>query len=63
MNRLMKDLSVDRARNPETAARDKWDPEDEGGDEDDEELEANIVDRSASIHHPQCASARTEANM
>ena len=34
-----------------------------GGDEDDEELEANIVDRSASIHPPQCASARTEAHM
>jgi len=45
MNRLMKDLAVDRAKNPEFAARDRWDvdaEEEEIGDDDD----TNIIDRS-----------------
>ncbi|KAL4247685.1 GPN-loop GTPase family protein [Abortiporus biennis] len=44
MNRLMKDLAVDRARNPEAAEQDRWDPEEEGDDDDDDEI--NIIDRS-----------------
>ena len=47
MNRLMKDLEVDRARNPEAAARDKWDKENE--EDDDDELDVNIIDRSACL--------------
>ncbi|KAF7792015.1 hypothetical protein EIP86_003042 [Pleurotus ostreatoroseus] len=47
MNRLMKDLEVDRARNPEAAAHDKWDKENE--EDDDDELDVNIIDRSASL--------------
>lgn len=44
MNRLMKDLAVDRARNPEAAAADRWDT---AADEDeDEDLDVNIIDRS-----------------
>jgi hypothetical protein len=41
MSRVMADLKVDRA-NPEFAARDRWDPE---ADEDDDDDEANIIDR------------------
>lgn len=47
MNRLMKDLAVDRANNPEGALQDQWDPDnenDQGDDEDDGDI--NIVDRS-----------------
>ena len=45
MNRLMKDLAVDRARNPDAALADKWDPtEEEDADDDDDEV--NIIDRS-----------------
>ncbi|OCH89510.1 XPA-binding protein 1 [Obba rivulosa] len=43
MSRLMKDLEIDRAQNPEAAAQDRWDPEQE---EDDEDAEVNIIDRS-----------------
>ena len=47
MNRLMKDLAVDREKNPEAAAQDRWEAEEEEeGDDDDEE---NIVDRSTYI--------------
>ncbi|KAF8882241.1 hypothetical protein BD779DRAFT_1612472 [Infundibulicybe gibba] len=43
MNRLMKDLAVDRAANPDAAQRDRWELE-EGDDDDDGDI--NIIDRS-----------------
>lgn len=46
MNRLMKDLTVDRTRDPEGAAADRWDPTAEEEDDDDDDLEMNIIDRS-----------------
>ncbi len=46
MNRLMKDLEVDRAKNPEAAAHDTWDQEE---DDDDDDLDVNIIDRSAFL--------------
>jgi len=47
MNRLMKDLAVDRAQNPDAALRDRWEIE-EGEDEDadGEGEDINIIDRS-----------------
>lgn len=51
MNRLMKDLAVDRERNPSMAAKDRWDPNDEdddGGDDDDDD-DINIIDKSESV--------------
>ena len=45
MNRLMKDLAVDRERNPNAALLDRWDPAQE---EDDDEEDVNIIDRSES---------------
>lgn len=47
INRLMKDLSVDHAKNPDGVLQDQWDPDnenDQGDDEDDGDI--NIVDRS-----------------
>lgn len=44
MNRLMKDLAVDRAQNPEAARRDQWDPDAE--EEEDDDGDINIIDRS-----------------
>lgn len=48
MNRMMKDLELDRTRDPEAAARDQWDPsQNEDEDEDaDEDLDVNIIDKS-----------------
>ncbi|KAI0631803.1 XPA-binding protein 1 [Trametes polyzona] len=48
MSRFMKDLSLDRERNPAAAAADRWDPADEAEDEeeDDDDLDVNIIDRS-----------------
>lgn len=49
MRRMMADLSVDRARNPGAFANDRWDPDAEGGD-DDEDVDADdpdLIDRSA----------------
>jgi hypothetical protein len=43
MNRLMKDLAVDRAQNPDAALLDKWEAEE---DEDQEGEDIDIVDRS-----------------
>ena len=43
MNRLMKDLAVDRVQNPDAALQDKWDAEE---DEDQEGGDIDIVDRS-----------------
>lgn len=48
MNRLMKDLAVDRTQNPNAALHDRWDPQEEEEDEDDTEV--NIVDRSEFWH-------------
>jgi GPN-loop GTPase len=53
MNRLMKDLAVDRANNPGGALNDRWDPnaeDEEIGDDDDDD--ANLIDRSTSLHEP-----------
>ena len=49
MNRLMKDLSIDRQQNPEGFANDKWEEEEPMEDDEDAELSDNdIVDRSTS---------------
>ncbi|CAL1701861.1 unnamed protein product [Somion occarium] len=45
LNRLMKDLAVDRAQNPDAALADKWDPTEEE-EADDDDTEVNIIDRS-----------------
>ena len=45
MSRLMADLAVDRARNPNAATADRWDPNEEDGDDD---PDVNIIDRSKS---------------
>jgi len=52
MNRLLKDLAIDRAKNPASALNDRWDSGEE--DEEDEEGDINIVDRckSAFLIHP-----------
>ena len=41
MNRLLKDLSIDRAQNPASALNDRWDSEEEDADEGD----IDIIDR------------------
>ena len=44
MNRLMSDLEIDKARNPQGASADHWDPNED--DEDDEEdTELNLIDK------------------
>lgn len=43
---MMKDLELDRAQNPDAAAQDKWNPEDEEDEDPDEDLDVNIIDRS-----------------
>ncbi|KAF4622000.1 hypothetical protein D9613_009297 [Agrocybe pediades] len=45
MARVMKDLAIDREKNPAGALADRWDPDDEDEDADDEG-ELNIIDRS-----------------
>ncbi|TFY60216.1 hypothetical protein EVJ58_g5294 [Rhodofomes roseus] len=45
VNRLMADLAVDRARDPNAAMMDRWDPHEE--DEDDD-ADVNIIDRTSS---------------
>lgn len=45
----MKDLVVDRARNPAAAAADRWDPGAEEDEDADNDLEMNIIDRSESL--------------
>ncbi|KAF9501143.1 XPA-binding protein 1 [Pleurotus eryngii] len=44
VNRLMKDLTIDRANNPAAAANDRWDHTEE--EDDDDDLDVNIIDRS-----------------
>lgn len=46
MNRLLKDLAIDRAKNPQGPLNDRWDPEEE---EEDDDTEINIIDRSEYI--------------
>lgn len=46
MDRMMKDLEVDRAQHPEAAAQDRWDPEEENEEGEDEDVDVNIIDRS-----------------
>lgn len=47
MNRFMKDLTLDRAQNPDAALHDRWDPDQiEEGDDDDDDGDVNIIDRS-----------------
>ena len=41
MNRLLKDLSIDRAQNPASALNDRWDSEEEDADDGD----MDIIDR------------------
>lgn len=49
MNRLLKDLAIDR-QNPDFVRQDTWDPAEEEDDDDDEEI--NIIDKSA---YPTCS--------
>ena len=47
---MLADLAVNRTNNPNFAAQDRWNPdEEEQGDEDDDGGELNIIDKSASI--------------
>ncbi len=46
--RMLADLAVDRASDPNFAARDRWNPNEEEEEEDDGG-ELNIIDRSASV--------------
>jgi hypothetical protein len=46
MNRLMKDLAVDRANNPDVALHDQWDQEEEDDNDNDDGGDINIIDRS-----------------
>ncbi len=52
MSRMMKDLTVDRAKNPSAFVNDTWDQDEEegieGDDDDDDDSEVNIIDRSTS---------------
>lgn len=50
MNRLMKDLAVDRAKDPNSALNDRWDPDEEEGEDDDGDDDLNIIDRSKFGH-------------
>ncbi|KAH7912107.1 hypothetical protein BJ138DRAFT_835992 [Hygrophoropsis aurantiaca] len=45
MNRMLKDLAVDRSKNPEGTLNDRWES-DEENDDDDDDLEVNLVDRN-----------------
>ncbi|KAF8966116.1 XPA-binding protein 1 [Flammula alnicola] len=45
MNRVMRDLAIDREKNPAGALADRWDPEEEF-DGDDDDVDINIIDRS-----------------
>ncbi len=49
LSRFMKDLAIDREKNPAAAAADRWDPSAEDGDDDDDDVDVNIIDRSMCI--------------
>lgn len=44
VNRLMKDLELDRERNPNAALQDRWDPNED--DDEDDDTDVNIIDQS-----------------
>jgi len=48
MARVIKDLAIDREKNPAGALADRWDPDDEEEDADDEG-DINIIDRCKII--------------
>ncbi|TEB24985.1 XPA-binding protein 1 [Coprinellus micaceus] len=50
MNRLLKDLAIDR-QNPDFVRQDTWDPAEEEDDDDDEEI--NIIDKSSDPYPGQ----------
>ena len=62
----MKDLELDRARNPEAAAQDRWEPSQDGEDEDaDEDFDINLIDKSTFLtgcYHVQFC-ARSQLNI
>ena len=45
----MKDLAVDREKNPSAAASDRWDPSTEEGDDDDDDVPVPVADRPKEI--------------
>jgi hypothetical protein len=47
--RMLADLAVDRAHNPRLSAQDRWNADEEEGEEEDDGGELNIIDRSTSI--------------
>jgi len=51
MNRLMKDLAIDRAANPDAALNDQWNPNEEDEAEEDDDGDINIIDRSELVSH------------
>jgi hypothetical protein len=51
---MLADLAVDRASDPNFAARDSWNPDEEEEEEDDGG-ELNIIDRSAFIISYYCS--------
>jgi hypothetical protein len=44
MNRLMKDINLDRAKNSDAALDDRWTPEEEDGEDNGDDL--NIINKS-----------------
>lgn len=46
IKRMMQDLEIDRAKNPKGALLDHWKPEDEANEDDDDDIDMNIIDRS-----------------
>lgn len=46
VNRMMKDLAVDRARHPQAAVADQWDQSVDQDEGEDDDLDVNIIDRS-----------------
>ncbi|KIL59366.1 hypothetical protein M378DRAFT_169437 [Amanita muscaria Koide BX008] len=48
MNRLMKDLTVDREKNPAAFENDKWDEPDAEVNDDDDDTDVNIIDKTES---------------
>jgi hypothetical protein len=55
MSRMMKDLTVDRAKNPSAFVNDTWDQDEDEeieGDDDDDNSKVNIIDRSMCFRFP-----------
>lgn len=50
IDRMMKDLAVDREANPDAFANDRWNPEEqEEGDDADDDDDSNLIDRSTCL--------------